>query len=75
MVQPRLHSFVCRPADKQCTLLYGAAMSLARPLIPGIHKHIPLAVYVNGDYPVAYEAPIPIREQLAEAVAAAKQNQ
>lgn len=30
-------------------------MDLTRPFIPGIHKYIPLAVYVNEDYPVAYE--------------------
>ncbi|HMB93497.1 MAG TPA: DUF2169 domain-containing protein [Rhodothermales bacterium] len=67
VVKPRLHSLVCRPADRQCTLLYGAVMDLTRPFIPGIHKYIPLAVHVNGDFPVAYEAPVPIREQIAGA--------
>jgi len=68
-VQPRLHSIVLRPGEETFYLLHGAAMEIERPLIPGIHKHIPLAVYVDGDRPVAYEAPVPTREQLEQAMA------
>jgi hypothetical protein len=68
-VAPRLHSVVCAPAEKTFSLVYGATMDLGRPLIPGIHKHIPLAVSVNGEEPIRYEAPVPIRERLAEAAA------
>ncbi|WP_119841637.1 DUF2169 domain-containing protein [Salinibacter ruber] len=67
-VNPRLHSVVVRPAEEQFYVLYAGVMSLDRALIPGIHKHIPMALYVNGDRPVAYDAPVPLREQLAAAM-------
>jgi len=67
-VQPRLHSLVCRPADETFYLLYGAAIEMPRPLIPEIHKHIPVAVYVDDDRPIPYDAPIPIRERIATAM-------
>jgi len=68
-VATRLHSVVCRPADGQFYVLYGATMPVQRPLIPGIHKHIPIAASVNGDPLLRYEAPVPIRDRIAEAMA------
>ena len=54
--------------EKTFYVLYGATMSLSRRFIPGIHKNIPIAVYVNGDLPVPNNTPVPIREQVAEAM-------
>lgn len=74
-VEPRLHSIVVRPDEEQFYMLYGGVMSIDRALIPGIHKHIPLALYVNGDRPIAYDAPVPAREQLAAAREQEEQNE
>lgn len=65
--QPRLHHLVCRPAEQIVTLTYAAQRELSRPYIPGVHGEIPLAVSVNGDEPVVYQTPTPVREQLAAA--------
>jgi hypothetical protein len=73
-VQPRLHSLVCRPAEEMFYVLYGAALKMPRPLVPGIHKHIPVAAYVNGKAPIVYDAPVPVREQLAAATKQEEQN-
>jgi hypothetical protein len=67
---PRLNHIVCHPDRELVTLTYAAIVDLPRPFIPGIHKHIPVAVSVHGDAPIAYDAPTPVREELAEAMAA-----
>ena len=67
-VQPRLHSIVLRPSEELFYVLYGGVMQIEQPRIPGVHKHIPMALYVNDDRPVVYEAPVPIQDQLADAM-------
>jgi hypothetical protein len=62
--RPRLHTIVARPAEKKVTLVYGADAPLTRPFLPGVHRYIPVAVTIDGAPPLAYEAPVPIKEQL-----------
>jgi hypothetical protein len=65
----RLHSVVCRPAEQIVTMLYAGECRLPRPFVPGIHKHIPVAVRVNGDVPVWFDTPQTVREQVDAAKA------
>jgi len=74
-VAPRIHSVICHPADKMVHIVYGSSRELPRPLIPGIHKHIPIAGRVNGEPAIQYDAPTPIKEQLAVAQEAADGSQ
>ena len=67
-VQPRLHSLVVRPGSDQFYVLFGATMPITRPMMPGIHKHIPIAAAINGDAPIVYDAPVPMMERLATAM-------
>ncbi|MEO7327673.1 MAG: DUF2169 domain-containing protein [Minicystis sp.] len=64
--RPRLHTIVARPAEKKITLVYGVEAPLTRPFLPGVHKHIPVSVTIDGAPPLAYEAPIPIKERLRQ---------
>lgn len=64
---PRLHHLVIRPADELVCLVYGSEIKLHRTFIPGVHKKIPLAIRVNGDEPVQFEAPPTLKERLANA--------
>lgn len=66
-VQPRLHSVVCRPAEELLTMTYAADRPLTRPFIPGVHGKIPVSLTVNGDEPLEYETPTPVRERVAAA--------
>jgi hypothetical protein len=68
-VKPRLHSVVCRPAELKVTMLYAGECRLPRPFVPRIHKHIPVAVRVNGDSPIWFETPQTVREQIDAALA------
>jgi len=79
-VTPRLHHVVCRPAEERLTMVWGVTSRLPRAFLPGIHKHIPLAVCVEEDAPVEYETPTPVRERIeagraAEAAAAEKEEE
>jgi hypothetical protein len=49
------------------TVVFAAETALARPFIPGIHKHIPVAASLDGDDPVPFPTPPTARERLAEA--------
>ncbi|MBD3222633.1 DUF2169 domain-containing protein [bacterium] len=69
-VIPRLNHVVCYPDRELVSLTYAAIVDLPRPFAPGIHKHIPVAVSVHGDAPLAYQAPTPVREEVAGAMAA-----
>ena len=70
-VQPaRLHHIVCRPTELLMTMVFAAEVPLTRPFIPGIHKHIPVRASLDGEMPIAYQAPVPVRERLAAAKAA-----
>ncbi len=73
-VQPRLHSVVIRPAEERLTMTYAADRPLTRPLIPGVHGKIPVSLTVDGDAPVDYETPTPVRERLAATQAQAGQK-
>ena len=65
---PRLHHVVVTPAEKRLIMVYGARAPLARPFIPGVHKHIPVSVSVDRRPPVAYPAPVPLKERLRQRV-------
>lgn len=66
-VKPNLHSVICKPSEEKVILVYGGLRELQRLFIPGIHKHIPIAGYVNGDRPLVYEAPPTVKEKIEEA--------
>ena len=71
-VLPRLTNLFVRPADKKFVAVYCAKTeALSRTFLPGIHKDIPLSVSVNGDRPIPYDCPTPIRERLEAAQAKA----
>jgi hypothetical protein len=61
-VKPRLHHIVCRPAEKLMTMTYAGEVRLPRIFVPGIHKHIPVAIRVNGGAPVPYQTPLTVRD-------------
>jgi hypothetical protein len=63
----RLHHLVIRPAEERLTMVFASEVSLARPFIPGIHKYIPVAAALNGEAPVPFLTPLPVREQIAAA--------
>ncbi|MCB9595375.1 MAG: DUF2169 domain-containing protein [Sandaracinaceae bacterium] len=63
---------VIRPHDLQFDVTWVASKhALPRAFLPGVHAHIPLAVRVNGDAPVPYDTPEPVRASLERALAAA----
>lgn len=66
-VEPQLTTLAIYPERGLLTMTYTASRPTPRPFIPGIHKHIPIAVSVNGDTPIAYQAPQPVREKLKQA--------
>lgn len=69
-VKPVLTNMLITPAEKKVSFVYAARTeNLPRVFLPGIHGHIPLSVVVNGDDPVVYRTPKPIRERLEAAVA------
>lgn len=65
-VKPRLHSVVFRPAEKKLTMTYAGDIKLPRLFVPGIHKHIPVAIRVNGTL-MPYETPLTVRDLVAAA--------
>lgn len=68
----RLHHIVVRPTDGILTMVFAAEAALARPFIPGIHKHIPVAAALDGDAPVAFIAPPTARDMMAANAAKAE---
>ncbi len=55
---PRLHSVLLLPGRKKLQLVYGASHGpLGRKYVPGVHAKIPLAMRVNRDVPIVYQAP------------------
>lgn len=67
-VKPQITNMLIEPAEKLVSLVYIARTEkLPRAFIPGIHGYIPLSVSVNGDDPVIYDTPTPIRDQLKAA--------
>jgi hypothetical protein len=65
----RLQTVHCRPNDQLVSFTYASDAMLPRRFIPGVHKHIPVAVRIDGGGPVRYHPEQPIRERLAEAAA------
>lgn len=63
----RLHHVICRPAEERVDVVYGVSQPVPRVWLPGIHKHIPVALSVDGDDWIEYEAPTPALEALARA--------
>jgi hypothetical protein len=63
-VLARLTNFVIMPNERRFTVTYAAITPLHRVFIPGVHRVIPIAVSVNGDRPVAYQPPLPIKDRL-----------
>ena len=64
-VLPRLHSVVCYPAEEKLTMTFAARRPLTRPFVPGVHGKIPVSLSVNGDTPLEYATPVPVRERVA----------
>jgi hypothetical protein len=65
----RLHHIVCRPTEQLLNMVFAADVPLTRPFIPGIHKHIPVRASLDGEMPVEYQAPVPVRERIATLLA------
>lgn len=68
-VAPELTTIAVYPDQELLTLTFAARKHLPRPFVPGIHKHIPVAVYVDGDAPVPYQAPPTTKEKIQAAQA------
>lgn len=71
-VAPEMTTIAIYPDQELVTLVYTARKHMPRPFIPGIHKHIPLAVSVDGDVPFEYQPPPTLKEQLRAAQEGAK---
>src|SRR5690606_10798109 len=67
--QPRMHSIILQPAEQTLSMVFAAQIELPRRFILGVHKYIPLEVSIAGDRPLVYEAPMPIREEIAKGMA------
>ncbi|HVY48255.1 MAG TPA: DUF2169 domain-containing protein [Minicystis sp.] len=63
-VTPRLTLVRLLPAVGRMDLTYAARAPLHRAFIPRVHKHIPIAVAVEGFDPFRYEAPPTLHEAL-----------
>ncbi len=66
----RLHHIVCRPNELVLNLVFAAEAPLPRPFVPGIHKEIPVSAALDGEMPVQFQTPVPVRERLASLRAA-----
>jgi len=69
-VQVRTHSVVIEPEREELSIVYGASVTLPRAFLPGVHKYIPLAVRVDADQPIEYDAPPTIRDRISPAILA-----
>jgi len=66
-VEPKLNSIAVTVADRRVCLVFSATVALPRPFVPGVHRHIPISLSVDGGPPIDYEAPPTIADQLARA--------
>jgi RHS repeat-associated protein len=72
-VAPRLTQLVLIPHEERITMTWAAVRSsLPRKFVPGVHGHIPLRGYVEGDRPIEYETPAPIAQLLRHAESAGR---
>lgn len=63
-VGPHPTQVVIEPAaDKLSVVYFARTSSLPRAFVPGIHKHIPVAAYIDGGDAVRYEPPATLRER------------
>jgi hypothetical protein len=67
--QVHLHHVVIRPDEERVNLVFRVSAPMPRVWVPGIHRHIPVAVSVDGDDWVEYDAPPPALQALADAQA------
>jgi hypothetical protein len=66
--QASLSQIVIEPDTRRVSLTWVARHPrMPRKFVPGIHGHIPLSVRVDGDEPILYETPTPIRTRLQQA--------
>lgn len=72
---PRLNHVVCRPAERQILMVWVALKETPRTYVPGIHRHIPLSIRVQGDAPILYETPPTVREEISAARATARSDE
>lgn len=73
--EPRLFNVLVEPDRSQVSLTYSAIRrNLPRKFVAGVHGHIPVAVRVDGDEPVVYEAPPTMRSRLEAAEAGREES-
>jgi len=73
-VEPRLTNLVIYPRERRFTVTYAARTAgLPRAFVPGVHRQIPIALLVDEEPPIRYDAPETVMDRLraAEALAAA----
>lgn len=68
-VRPNLVSIAIYPDQELVAFTYTVHMQSPRPFIPGIHKYIPISLFVNDDAPVHYQPPPTVKERIKEAIA------
>ena len=62
--QPPLTTAIeIRPNELMLSIVYTQSIELSRPLLPGIHNHIPLEATIDG-HTVVYETPMTVKKQL-----------
>ncbi len=74
-LQPGLTAVTIYPDQEMVCMTYTASMTSPRPFIPGIHKHIPVAVSINGDSAVKYRPPDTVNDRLIAAKAKQQQSE
>lgn len=64
-VAARATNLVIYPSEKRLTVTYAAVTSaLPRGFVPGVHRDIPIALWVDDDAPLRYEAPETVMDRL-----------
>lgn len=64
-VAPRLTHVVLRPTERVVDITYNASVDgVPRRFVPGMSRHIPLSVRVQGGTPVHYQTPESVSERL-----------
>jgi hypothetical protein len=64
-VEARLTNFVVHPKEMRFTVTYAAkTAALPRAFIPGVHREIPIALLVDDEPPIRYQAPETMMDRL-----------
>lgn len=58
---------IIEPNKRSVSITWSASIDLERVFIPGVHKHVPVSVAIDGDRPIAYEPPPTFHDQLVAA--------